>query len=401
MFFTEKQKKFGRAFILMKIGLLGYGTVGSGAADCLTLHPRNNVELYRVFDIRDIEKIKDVQVKNISDIIDDESIDIVVEVLGGIEPAHSYVKAALEKGKSVVSANKQMLSHHYEELIKTAKENGAILAFSAAAGGSIPWLINLLRAKRVDSFLSVGGIMNGTTNFILDAMQTDDSCNFGEVLKEAQRLGYAERDPSADIDGIDVKAKLALTCDIAFSAMVEPDEISALGIRYINRRDITYFRTMGRNVRLIGMAEKIGGDVAAFVEPMLFSPEDAEYSVSGAGNLISYSCERMGKHSFAGLGAGKEPTGGAIIGDVYDIDAGVSIFKDAQCFSKLKLRTDLAYHRYYLRTAGDFDRTIVSETLDNDVFITKKISVKDMHEIVNKLINSGVEVFAASIYGDK
>ena len=385
----------------MKIGLLGYGTVGSGAAECLNSHPNGSAELYRVFDIREIDKIRDIQVKDVCDIIKNTDVDIVVEVLGGDEPAHSYVKAALEHGKHVVSANKQMLSHHYDELIGLAKENGVTIAFSAAAGGSIPWLVNLLRASRVDDILSVSGVMNGTTNYILDVMQTDDESDFDDVLKETQRLGYAEADPSADIDGLDVRAKLALSCDVAYSVMVEPEDIPALGIRYITKRDIGFFRTLGYNCRLIGTAEKVGDEFAVYVEPMLFTPDSEEYNLSGAGNLIAYRGGKMGKQAFYGLGAGKEPTGSAIINDVFDIDAGISVFKNADCTGKIKCRPDLSRHSYYLRTAGEFDRSIIKEALADDVFITKEISVEYLHRLAEGLISSGIPVFAAGIVNNR
>ena len=381
----------------MKIGLLGYGTVGSGAAECLKAHPMDGVEIVRILDGRDIEAVKEILVKDFDVILNDKDIDTVVEVLGGDEPAHTYVKKALEAGKNVVSANKQMLSKNYDELINLAREKGVSIAFSAAAGGSIPWLFNLLRAKRVDNIKSVGGVMNGTTNYILDAMQTGDGADFDVVLKEAQRLGYAEADPTADIDGHDVKAKIALSCDIAFSKMIDPAQIPALGIRYITRRDIAYFRTMGRNCRLMGRAVKAEGGIAAYVEPTLVTNKAEEYNLAGAGNIISYEAEKMGKQAYYGLGAGKEPTGAAIVNDVYDIALGISTFDLAESEGMAQCMPELVSHKYYVRTQCPIDGSLIDEKLAEDVFITKEMTVKEMHDLASSIISGGGEIFAAGI----
>lgn len=379
----------------MNIALLGYGTVGSGAAECMAKMPMDNVRLRRVFGRRDIPAVSEILTKNIDDILCDDSIDIAAEVMGGDEPAYTYVKRALSAGKNVVSANKLMLSKHYDELIEIANEKGVTLAFSAAVGGGIPWLYNLLRTKRVDRLLSLGGVMNGTTNYILDAMQTSDEAEFSDVLKTAQQLGYAEADPTADIDGLDVKAKIALTCDIAFDKMINPDDVPALGIRYITRKDIAYFRTLRRNCRLIGRAEKIGEDIAVYVEPMLFKPTAPEYNLPGAGNMISYNCELLGGHTFVGQGAGKEPTGSAIVQDIYDIASDRSIFKSCRCTGAAAVKCDAAEHEYYVRTAAEIDGGIIKEKLAENTFITNKISVSKMHGIARDIIASGAEIFAA------
>lgn len=381
----------------MKIAILGYGTVGSGAGECLKNHPMADVKLYKVLDSRDIEEVKEILVRDIDDVVGDEEVDLVVEVMGGEEPAYTFVKKALLAGKHVVTANKLMLSKHFSELINIAREKDLSLGYSATAGGSIPWLHNLLRAKRVDNILSVGGVMNGTTNYILDKMQTGDGADFDVVLKEAQALGYAEADPTADIDGLDVKAKIALSCDTAYSKMIDPDSIPALGIRYIKMSDIAYFRTLGVNCRLIGRGEKIGDKLAVYVEPMLFTPESQEYALSGAGNLISYMAEKMGKQGFSGAGAGKAPTGAAIVNDIYDIAAGISIFDMAQCDGNLENSPELAVHKYYLRTTAEIDEAIVEDKMASDVYLTKPVSVKEMHGLVKNILAAGGEAFAAGI----
>ena len=235
----------------MKTALLGYGVVGSGVHALAEARPEHGITISRVLVRRDIAPIRAIATRDFQEIVSDPSIETVVEVMGGEEPALTYVKAALAAKKHVVTANKLMLSLHYEELLALARANGVRLAFSAAVGGGIPWLANLLRVSRVDRVASLGGIMNGTTNFILTAMQ-QGGADFAETLAAAQKLGYAEADPTADIDGLDVRAKLALSCDAAFAQMADASAIPTLGIRYITAADVAQFHALGLTCRLCG-----------------------------------------------------------------------------------------------------------------------------------------------------
>ena len=196
-------------------------------------------------------------VKDIGVILSDPEVDTVVEVLGGLSPSFEYVSAAMKAGKNVVTANKHLVAHHYEELVKLAKENGVAFRCTPAVGGGIPWLVNLERVKRVCPVQSFYGIMNGTTNFILDAMHKDGA-DFSAVLAQAQKLGYAEADPSADIDGDDIRRKLCISANIAFDAALEETAIPTFGIRTVTAADIAAFQSHGFACKLLARELALG-----------------------------------------------------------------------------------------------------------------------------------------------
>ncbi len=384
----------------MKTALLGYGVVGSGVHALTKARPEHGVTIARVLVRRDIEAIRAIATRDFNEIVSDPSIETVVEVMGGEEPALSYVKAALRAKKNVVTANKLMLSLHYAELISLARENGAHLAFSAAVGGGIPWLTNLLRVARVDSVESLGGIMNGTTNFILTAMQ-QGGADFAETLAEAQRLGYAEADPTADIDGLDVRAKLALSCDAAFSQMADAAAVPALGIRHITAADVALFRQLGLTCRLIGKAERTEAGVAAYVEPTLFAADAPEAGVNGTGNVISFRCTGLGAQSFFGLGAGQSPTASAVMQDLIDTSAGTTAFHLARCNGAFIPDASSARHAYYLRTAAALPVGLavrpLGKTPAGNACITKPLPVSALHALVQDCLAVGGSAFAAGL----
>ena len=215
----------------MNIGLLGFGVVGGGVLE-LT-QSRSDIAVSRVL-LRSPKAglPEGLATYDFNDILTDNAIDTVVEVMGGLHPAYEYVSAAMERGKNVVTANKALIAAYYPELTALAKEKGVALRCTAAVGGGIPWLVNLARVKRLDTVGAVGGIMNGTTNFIMDAMHKSP-VDFPAILKEAQDLGYAEADPSADIDGDDIRRKLCISANIAFDAVLEETAIPTFGIRTV------------------------------------------------------------------------------------------------------------------------------------------------------------------------
>ena len=256
----------------MKTAILGFGTVGRGAYETVCDHvPELTVK--RVLDIRVPEGYEDLVTTDYNDILNDPEIEIVCEAIGGLHPAYEFVSAALRAGKSVVSANKHLICHYYRELHELAAENGAELRFTPSAGGGIPWLYNLRREKRCDNILWLRGIMNGTTNYILDAMQNLGS-DFAEVLATAQKLGYAEADPSADIDGLDVRRKCAISASLAFDAVLGEEDVPTFGIRHITKADIDYFTSLGMTCKLLGQAKREGGRIVAYASCLvIFSTE--------------------------------------------------------------------------------------------------------------------------------
>ena len=219
----------------MNIGLLGCGVVGGGIMDFCT--ERTDLHVTKVLVRRERPELGERAVTDIGAITGDDDIGIVIEVMGGLHPAYEYICQALRSGKHVVTANKAVISAFYPELARLAAENGVALRCTAAVGGGIPWLTNLERCKRLDAICEIGGIMNGTTNFIMDAMHAAP-VSFPAILKQAQELGYAEADPSADIDGDDVRRKLTISANVAFDALIREEDIPMFGIRTVTDGDI-------------------------------------------------------------------------------------------------------------------------------------------------------------------
>ncbi len=299
----------------MKVAILGYGTVGSGCGKALK---KAGIEVKRVLDLRSIPEIDKLRTTEIRDILDDPEIGIAAELMGGEHPAYDFVKAALLAGKHVVTANKQMLSLHYAELTKLAEEKGLFLLYSATAGGGIPWIRNLKRTAKTDDILRLGGVMNGTTNYILDKMQTEDM-DFTQALQQAQALGYAEADPTADVMGYDVRAKLAISCNVAWGGAMDPLSIPTEGITGITREDIKEAKKQGLVYRLLGSAEMTPEGIRAEIKPELVGPEHPAYQLSGAENLFYFEAAQSGRISFRGMGAGSGPTGANVAEDIEEI----------------------------------------------------------------------------------
>ncbi|MBO5286774.1 MAG: homoserine dehydrogenase [Clostridia bacterium] len=368
----------------MKIAILGFGVVGSGAFEVLS---RYGYEVKRVLDIRSHPELKEKLTSNYDDILNDDEIKIVAEAIGGLEPAHTFVVKALKAGKHVVSSNKHLICSYYEELHNLAKENGVTLRFTSAVGGGIPWLYNLKRSVRCDEISRVMGIMNGTTNFILDAMITD-SREFDDVLREAQALGYAEANPSADIDGLDTARKTAISSSLAFNTIIKEENVKVFPMRTIQKCDIEYIvGRLGRTVRYLGFGVKGDDCISCFVEPAILPYHSPEANVVKNFNMITLFGESVGRLSFFGQGAGKYPTGNALAQDIIDIANGDT----ALCFNPTSVKVDNSkcQRKYYIRTSCDatLDCFEQIETINgNKHIITKLINVDMMHEL-SKIIS--------------
>lgn len=332
----------------MQIGLLGYGVVGGGVHQwCMG---RSDVAVKRVLVRSDKPEIAAISTRDIQDILSDDAIDTVVEVMGGLHPAYEYVKAALESGKNVVTANKALIAAYYRELTALAAEKGVALRCTAAVGGGIPWLVNLERVARLDEIESLGGIMNGTSNYIMDAMHRSD-VDFAAVLQKAQALGYAEADPSADIDGDDIRRKLTISANIAFGAVLSEEAIPTFGIRYVTAKDIANFRAHGFVCKLLAYAGTAENGVCAYIEPTLVDAHDLEAAVPANFNLITYEAAGLGRQSFYGQGAGRFPTAANVMQDCLDIQAGQRRFYTERAVPTALDGTNEA-HPYYVRFAG-------------------------------------------------
>ena len=359
----------------MNIGLLGCGVVGGGILDFCA--GREDLTVTKVLVRRPRPDLGALAVTDIADIVSDEAIGIVAEVMGGLHPAYEYICAALKAGKHVVTANKAVISAYYPELTGLARECGVSLRCTAAVGGGIPWLTNLERCKRLDSICELGGIMNGTTNFIMDSMHASP-VSFPEILKQAQELGYAEADPSADIDGDDVRRKLTISANIAFDALVQEEDIPMFGIRTVTDGDIRAFKAHGFVCKLLATAKAAEGGVCAFIEPTLVDSHDLEAAVPKNFNLITYCGEKVGRHSFFGQGAGRYPTAFNAVEDCLDIVAGKPGFY-TQAMKPAPVLCGGEAHPYYVRTACP-DAFLQSVTVEQwgDGVVTACVSVEEM-----------------------
>lgn len=379
----------------MKIAILGFGVVGSGAYEVLE---NAGYTVGRVLDIRPHDELGDKLTSNFDDILSDNEIGVVAEAIGGLEPAHTFVVKALKAGKHVVSSNKHLICEYYEELHTLAKENGVTLRFTSSAGGGIPWLYNLRRSARCDEISKIMGIMNGTTNFILDAMISDGR-DFDDVLKEAQRLGYAEANPSADIDGLDTARKTAISSSIAFNTIIKEENVDIFSLRYIKKCDIDYItKRLGMTVRYLGFGVKGESGVSTFVEPACLPSNALESNVTKNNNMISLFGKDVGRLSFFGQGAGKYPTGNSLAQDAIDIINGATSSDFAPC--GVKIDNGACERKYYIRTNADVSLDIFDsvENIDGSKYIiTKKTTVKKIHEIAKEIYAIDADAFFAGI----
>ena len=309
------------------IGLLGCGIVGSGAARHLLREAETvaravgrPVEIRRVA-VRNLAKKRDVDLDHslythdVSEVVADPTVDLVVEAIGGIEPARSAILQAIELGKPVVSANKELLSTLGADLFRAADDKGVDLYFEAAVAGGIPLMRPLKESLAGETIKRVTGIVNGTTNFILTRM-TESGVSFAEALAEAERLGYAEEDPTADVEGFDAAAKAAIIASVAFRARVVAGDVYREGISHVTHRDIEFAQRLGYTVKLLAIAEEIEEQVAVRVHPAMIPNDHPLASVRDSFNAVFVEGETVGDLMFYGRGAGSDPTGSAVVGDV-------------------------------------------------------------------------------------
>lgn len=360
----------------MKIALLGYGVVGGGVWELLKNDSRLSVKSVLVR--RSRPELGTAAVSDFQEILNDPEIEIVAEVMGGLHPAFEYVSAALKAGKHVVTANKALIAAYYNELTALAKESGVALRCTAAVGGGIPWLTNLERVCRLDQVETVSGILNGTTNYILDCM-TRQGRDFAEVLKEAQELGYAEADPTADIDGWDIRRKLVISTNIAFGVSVKEEDIPMAGIRGISAADIAAFQENGLVCRMIASSEPAAGGVSAVVEPMLLDASAPEAAVPLNYNRISLTAAKLGPVSFFGQGAGRFPTGSNVVQDCIDIYEGCRCFYSDKA-EPTAVANEQVLRSYYLRTDKPELFSDITVGSMGPGLITKPVSVSALYE---------------------
>ena len=357
----------------MKIGLLGFGVVGRGVYDLTAT--RDDMKVAKVVCLEDVT-LPDAEVtKNFQDVLCDDTIDTVVEAMGGLHPAYEFVRAAIEAGKHIVTSNKALVASFYDELIPLAKEKGVCFRCTAAVGGGIGWLSELERARRMQTIEKVGGIMNGTCNYILDSM-TRLGLTYADALSQAQALGYAEANPTTDVEGIDTWHKVILSSNIAFGISLDTDTVPVAGISKIKASDVENFTAHGLVCKLISTGKCQDGKVSAYVQPTLVKQGEPESAVPANYNLITFVGAASGRMSFYGQGAGRYPTAYNVVQDCADVLAGKGFYSPYGEKVAAKNTDELSYY-----VSGAADSWLKDNTQETwgDAIITKPVSVEEMH----------------------
>ena len=348
---------------MVKIAILGYGTVGSGVfvfvrrnRNEITNKIGDEIELKYVLDLKTFEDdpVMEVLTSNYDDIINDDEVKIVCETMGGVKPAYEFTKRALESGKSVCTSNKELVEKHGPKLLKIAKANNCSYLFEASVGGGIPIIRPLRTSLAQEEILSITGILNGTTNYILTKMETEGLA-FEDVLKRAQEKGYAERNPDADILGFDACRKIAILTSLAYGKNVDYADILTEGITAVTGTDFAYAKKMGATIKLFAKSLKKDGKYYALVAPFMVTSENPLYAVNGVFNAILLNCNMGGETMYYGKGAGKLATASAVVADVLDCAKHIGKNLDTKWDEeKLEISpVDSAVRRFFVRVLGN------------------------------------------------
>ena len=394
---------------MINIAVLGYGTVGSGVVEVInTNHASINkkagdeINIKYVLDLRDFpgDPVEKILVHDYEVIVNDPEVDIVVEVMGGVNPAYTFTKRALEAGKSVCTSNKELVAQHGTELMAIAKEKNINYLFEASCGGGIPIIRPLNSSLTADEIDEVTGILNGTTNYILTKMTTEGS-DFADVLKDAQEKGYAERNPEADVEGYDACRKIAILSSLAYGSHIDYKDVYTEGITKITATDIKYAKHMGTSIKLLGTSKKVEDGFYAMVSPVMINDQNPLYSVNGVFNAIFVHGNVLGDAMFYGSGAGKLPTASAVVADVVDcakhLDRNIMMNWSSQSLELMSV--DAVENRFFVRVKGSLTGDIgeveavfgkvetvsLPDAPDEFAFVTQKMSEASFKEKAEKL----------------
>ena len=404
---------------MISVAIMGHGTVGSGVAEILTTHKQKlfkavGEELYvkHILDLREFpdSPLADRFTKNFEDIVNDIEVRVVVEVMGGTNPAYDFVKRCLQAGKSVVTSNKELVAKHGAELLAVAKENNANFLFEASVGGGIPIIRPLSQCLVANEVDEIAGILNGTTNFIFGKM-INDNMDFSDALKLAQDLGYAERNPEADIEGHDACRKICILASLAFGKHIYPDNVYTKGISEITLDDVKYADSLNYVIKLIGDVKKTeDGKLDILVAPMLLSKDCILSDINDVFNGILVKGDCTGDVMFYGKGAGKLPTASAVVADVVDcakhLKARKRIFwtdcDESQVASYKDSKTAM-----YIRVAGNgvmaqslFPDSEIMKADGNTVLMTQEYKFGEIEDKIAKLNENGEKVLSAIRIGN-
>lgn len=394
---------------MINIAVLGYGTIGSGVVEVLKLNGESikkragdSINVKYILDLREFpgDPIMEKIVHDINIILDDPEVKIVCEHMGGVEPAHTFVKSALLKGKSVITSNKELVAKHGAELLDLAKERNLNFLFEASVGGGIPIIRPLNQSLTADEIVEITGILNGTTNYILSKM-SEEGIDFDTALVNAQKLGYAERNPAADVEGHDACRKIAILSSLAFGMQVDFEDIYTEGITKITDIDIRYAKAMGARIKLFASSIRQNDHVYAMVAPVMIKANHPLYSVNDVFNGIFVKGNVLGDVMFYGSGAGKLPTASAVVADI--VDAAKHIGKNIwTIWSSKKLElTDInqVQHRFFIRVTGeaasvkeeagklfgDIEEVVAEGVEGESAFITSNIAEQELKEKIEHL----------------
>ena len=385
---------------MVNIAVMGYGTVGSGVVevintngDIINQRAANEINVKYVLDLRDFpgDPVQEKIVHDVDIIINDPEIKIVVEVMGGVEPAYTFVKRCLEAGKSVVTSNKALVAKHGAELLSIARDRELNFLFEASVGGGIPIIRALNSSLTADKIEEITGILNGTTNYMLSKMLYE-SADYAEVLKEAQENGFAEADPTADVEGHDACRKIAILSSLISGQQVDFEDIYTEGISKITKEDMMYARKMDMTVKLLASSKRHGDHLHAIVAPALLGKEHPLYNVNGVFNAVFVTGNMLGDAMFYGSGAGKLPTASAVVADV--VDAAKHLHRNIMTMWKNEKLTLLPIEdtekRFFVRIEGNADeRRDEAEKVFGPVQIVNVDGLDGEFGIVTEVMSEG------------
>lgn len=363
----------------MEIAVLGYGTVGSGVVEVLETNQKSiakragqDIHVKYVLDLRDFfgNPIQERIVHDYATILNDDSIEIVVEVMGGTNPAYTFVKQALEAGKSVATSNKELVAKHGAELLEVARAHQVNFMFEASVGGGIPIIRPLMSSLTADEITEITGILNGTTNYMLTKMD-EEGADYADVLKDAQDKGYAERNPEADVEGYDACRKIAILTSLACGQQVDFEDIYTEGITKITDTDFKYARVLGTSIKLFGTSKLDGDKVYAMVSPMMIGKNHPLYSVRDVFNAVFVNGNMLGDAMFYGRGAGKLPTASAVVADVVEEVRHIHEHIKVEWKPEKRELSDMkeASHRFFVRVKNDVEQAAVEEAFGKVDFV--------------------------------
>jgi homoserine dehydrogenase len=381
----------------IKIGLLGLGTVGSGVVQILENHQEDLfrqtgslIEIVKVL-VKDKHKIRTVSIspqiltESVMEIIEHPEIDIIVEVMGGVEETKIYILDALENGKHIVTANKDLMALHGPQILAKAKEKGCDFFYEASVAGGIPIIRTLIEGFSSDRITKIMGIVNGTTNFILTKM-SQEGTSYDDALAEAQKLGYAETDPTSDVEGLDAARKMTILATLGFHAEISLHDVVSAGITQVSKQDIAYGKKLGYELKLLGIAERNDDFISVSVQPTMVKNTHPLASVNGVYNAVYVYGEAVGETMFYGPGAGALPTATSVVADLVAVIRNMNLGVNGQqvftSFKEKKLKTDDQIHAKNFIILSVEDKTGVLARI-TQVFAEHEVSLESVFQHPN------------------